>query len=114
VADLDAIIGAWTSERTRDEVVALLGDAKIPVAAVRDVGEVVNDANLHERGALVRVDHPVAGEIVVPNTPLRFRGSSMAELRPSPALGADTRLVLAEWLGLDEAALDALAADGVV
>jgi len=114
VVDLDAIIGAWTSERTRDEVVALLGDAKIPVAAVRDVGEVVNDANLHERGALVRVDHPMAGEIVVPNTPLRFRGSAMAELRPSPALGADTRLVLSEWLGLDESALDALAADGVV
>jgi crotonobetainyl-CoA:carnitine CoA-transferase CaiB-like acyl-CoA transferase len=38
----------------------------------------------------------------------------MAELRPSPALGADTRLVLGEWLGLDEAALDRLADDGVV
>ena len=67
-----------------------------------------------ERGALVRVDHPMAGPVVVPNTPLRFRGSTMAELRPSPALGADTRVVLAEWLGLDEDALDRLADDGVV
>jgi crotonobetainyl-CoA:carnitine CoA-transferase CaiB-like acyl-CoA transferase len=114
MVDLDAIIGAWTSVRMRDEVVTLLGEAKIPVAAVRDVGEVVDDAHLHERGALVRVDHPMAGPVVVPNTPLRFRGSTMAELRPSPALGADTRVVLAEWLGLDEDALDRLADDGVV
>jgi crotonobetainyl-CoA:carnitine CoA-transferase CaiB-like acyl-CoA transferase len=114
MVELDAIIGAWTSVRTRDEVVALLGEAKIPVAAVRDVGEVVDDAHLHERGALVRVNHPMAGPVVVPNTPLRFRGSTMAELRPSPALGADTRVVLAEWLGLDEDALDRLADDGVV
>jgi CoA:oxalate CoA-transferase len=114
LADLDAIISAWTSARTRDEVVALLGEAKVPVAAVRDVGEVVEDAHLHKRGALVRIDHPMAGSVVVPNTPLRFRGSTMTELRPSPALGADTRLVLSEWLGLDEAALDRLAADGVV
>src|SRR5580658_1462287 len=114
VAALDEIIGAWTRERTRDEVVARLSEAKIPVAAVRDVGEVVEDAHLHERGAIVRIDHPMAGSVVVPNTPLRFRGSTMATLRPSPALGADTRLVLGEWLGLDDATLDQLAQDGVV
>jgi CoA:oxalate CoA-transferase len=111
---LDQIIGAWTRPLARDEVVARLTEAKIPVAAVRDVGEVVEDAHLHERGALVRMEHPMAGPVVVPNTPLRFRGSTMAELEPSPALGADTRSVLSEWLGLDDAALDQLREDGVL
>jgi len=114
LAEIDSILSAWTSVRSRDEVVARLTDAKVPVAAVRDVGEMVEDAHLHERGALVRIDHPLAGAVVVPNTPLRFRGSQMAEVRPSPALGADTRTVLSEWLGLDDRALDQLADDGVV
>ena len=87
LAELDALITEWTSARPRDEVVAALHAAKVPVSAVREVSELIDDRHLHERGALQRIDHPALGEIVVPHSPLRFRGSPLAPLTPSPRLG---------------------------
>jgi crotonobetainyl-CoA:carnitine CoA-transferase CaiB-like acyl-CoA transferase len=87
LAALDAVIGTWMADKTRAEVVAALHAAKVPVSAVREVAELVDDPHLHARGALQRIDHPHLGEIVVPHSPLRFRGSALAPLTPSPMLG---------------------------
>ena len=112
-AELDAIIGDWTRGHSRLEVVEKLRAAKVPAAAVRDLGEVVEDRHLHERGAIRRIRHPQLGEIVVPHSPLRFRGTPMAPLVPSPALGADNREVYGR-LGLSGDDLDHLHEEGVV
>ena len=87
LAELDEIITEWMSTRTRSAVVTALHAAKVPVSAVREVAELVDDVHLHERGALQRIDHPQLGEIVVPHSPLRFRGSALAPIVPSAALG---------------------------
>src|SRR3546814_20834211 len=42
---------------------------------------------MHERGMLEWVDHPEFGRIVLPNSPLRFHGTPMMPLVPSPQLG---------------------------
>ena len=111
---LEAEIEAWTTALPRDEVVAALEAVRVPVAAVRRVPELVEDPHLHERGAVRRVDHPDLGEMVVPHSPLRFRDSAPLPLFPSPALGEHNRLIYGEWLGLDEAEIDRLAADGTL
>jgi crotonobetainyl-CoA:carnitine CoA-transferase CaiB-like acyl-CoA transferase len=111
---LEDEIRSWTTDLPRDEVVAALAEARVPAAAVRQVAEVVEDRHLHERGALRRLDHPELGEMVVPHSPLRFRGSEPEPLRPSPKLGEDNALVYGEWLGLTPAEIERLADDGVV
>jgi CoA:oxalate CoA-transferase len=80
---------------------------------VRDVGEVVEDRHLHERGALQHIDHPQLGDVVVPHSPLRFRGTPSAALVPSPALGADNYEVFGK-LGLTDEEIDRLRDDGVL
>src|SRR5205807_10492560 len=103
VEELDSIVRSWTSSLTRAEVVAALRAAKVPAAAVRDVGEVVEDRHLHERGAIQHIDHPQLGDIVVPHSPLRFRGEELVPLVPSRALGADNEEVFGRLgLGLEE------------
>lgn len=87
LGELDALIADWMRTMTRAEVIATLHAARVPVSAVREVSELVDDVHLHERGALQRIDHPALGEIVVPHSPLRFRGSALAKLTPSPRLG---------------------------
>src|SRR2546421_566146 len=82
----------------------------VAAAAVRDVGEVVEDRHLHERGAIQRIDHPQLGEVVVPHSPLRFRGTPLVPLVPSPALGADNRDVFGK-LGLSDEEIDRLRDD---
>ena len=114
VDEIDALVGAWTRARTRDEVLAILGEAHVPCAPVRTTGEVVNDAHLRERGAWVEVEHPRRGTTRVPASPIRLHGSAPPELRPAPLLGQDTDRVLTELLGLDAGELAALHAAGVI
>jgi crotonobetainyl-CoA:carnitine CoA-transferase CaiB-like acyl-CoA transferase len=111
---LDRLIEKWTSARSRDEVVSILQAAKIPVARVRDIGEIVEDRHLHERGAIQRIAHPHLPDAVVPHSPLRFRGTPLLPLIPSPTLGRDNRAIYCDSLGLTDDELDALRADGVV
>ena len=86
----------------------------MPAAAVRGVEEMVEDRHLHERGAIQRIEHPTVGEVVVPHSPLRFRGTPLAPLSPSADLGARNREVFGEWLGLAEAEIARLEAEGVI
>ena len=112
--ELDSLIAAWSATLARDEVVAALRRARVPVAAVRGVEEMVADRHLHERGALQTVDHPDLGPIVVPNSPLRFRGSSPLSLAPSPSLGRDNEAVYGGLLGISSRGIAELAAEGVI
>ena len=84
----------------------------VACAPVRDLDEVVNDPNMHARGALQWQDHPEIGRIVVQHSPLRFDGMPLTPLEPSHALGADTATVLRERLGLSEAQIAAVLAMG--
>ncbi len=54
------------------------------------------------------------GAITVPASPLHFAGLAPRPHVPSVPLGQDSRAVLAERLGLDDAALDQLEADKVI
>ena len=112
-SEVNALVTEWTRTLTRDEVVASLTEARVPVAAVRDVGELLDDAHLVERGAIQHLDHPELGPIAVPHSAIRFRGTPIAALRPAPAVGADNRDVY-RGLGLSDAEIDRLHADGVV
>jgi len=111
---VDAALGVITQQRTKAELFDLLISRRVPCAPVRTLLEVVNDPHLHERGSLQWIDHPEYGRIVVPASPLRFTGEEPQAYKPSSPLGADTRAILAERLKLDSAAIDALAAHGVI
>jgi formyl-CoA transferase len=97
--EVDAIVSAWTSARTKEDAFQALMGAGVPCAPVRDLQEVMNDPNMHARGALQWQNHPDHGRIVVQHSPLRFAGVTPRPLEPSHALGADTTAVLRERLG---------------
>lgn len=101
----EALVTAWTLGLNKMEVVAAAKRYKIPVAAVRNAVEVMNDPHMHERGMLERIDHPSLGEIIVPNSPLRLHGSDRVAPLPSPKLGQHNAEVYGTWLGQDMEAL---------
>lgn len=100
--EVDAIVSAWTSPRTKEDAFQALMGAGVPCAPVRDLQEVMNDPNMHARGALQWQNHPEHGRIVVQHSPLRFAGVTPRPLEPSHALGADTTAVLRARLGWDD------------
>src|SRR5262249_55247834 len=113
--EIDAMVEAWTLERSKDDVMALLTEAHVPCAPVRTAAEVVNDPHLCERGVWVDVDHPRRWKTRVPISPIRLHGSAPASVeRTAPLLGQDTDRVLSELLGLGAGELAALHAAGVI
>jgi crotonobetainyl-CoA:carnitine CoA-transferase CaiB-like acyl-CoA transferase len=111
-ADVDELVAAWTAARPKAEAVAALQEAHVPAAAVRYIDDIVNDPELLDRGAIQWIDHPECGRIPVPHSPMRWHGSGLVELEPSPALGADTEAVLTGLAGLQPAEIAALVERG--
>jgi crotonobetainyl-CoA:carnitine CoA-transferase CaiB-like acyl-CoA transferase len=114
--EIDAEIGGWTTTLGKMEIFARCKAGRVPAAPVRTAPEVMNDPHMHERGMLERVDHPELGEIVVPTTPLRLHGLPPAPTRPSPSptVGQHNAEIYGGWLGLSEAEIAALKADGAI
>ncbi len=98
--EVDALVGDWAATRPRDEVVEALQGARVPAAAVRLVDEVARDEAQHEREALNWVDHPELGVVPLPHSPIRWHGSELRAVVPSPALGADNEAVFGRLAGL--------------
>ncbi len=113
-AEINDAISAWTGSRSRDEVFGQMRAARLAVAPVRDVGEVMNDPHLHARGMLNRMQHPYMGDVVLPSSPLRLFEYETSPLQFFSEAGADSAAVLGEWLGLDTATVEGLKGDGVI
>jgi crotonobetainyl-CoA:carnitine CoA-transferase CaiB-like acyl-CoA transferase len=74
----------------------------------------MNDAHMHGRGMLERVDHPELGEIVVPSTPLRLHGTDKVETRHSPTIGQHNADIYGGWLGLSATEIRELGEAGAI
>jgi formyl-CoA transferase len=95
--ELDELVADWVAEHDRDEVVAVLLEARIPVSPVNDVRDVVTDEHVRERASLVELTSE-AGAVLVP-APVPRTSGPRREPTPAPSLGADRETVLADWLG---------------
>ena len=111
--ELNAITRAWTSVRTKHEVMDVLGKAGVPCGPVLDTAEVLDDPHLNARGAITTIDHPTRGRIRLPSCPVRL-SASPAVTTPAPLAGQHTADVLAEVLGLSKDEVAQLAQRGVV
>jgi CoA:oxalate CoA-transferase len=110
----EALVTAWTIGLDTNEIVAAAKRYRIPVAAVRNAIEVMNDPHMHERGMLQRIDHPSLGPVILPNSPLRLHGSDRVEPVPSPLLGQHNVEVYGGWLGLGAEEVAALRRAGAI
>ena len=112
--ETDALIAAWTQTLGKFEVFAIARRHRIPLAPVRDVGEVMHDPHMHERGFLEDIEHDEIGPLTVPNSPLRFHGADPVRAIPSPKLGEHNDEVYGGWLGLSATQIAELRQQGVI
>ena len=112
--EINGIVTEWTRARTAAEVERACVDCDVPVATAYTPADMFADPHFGARGDLVEVDDPVAGTMRQQAPFPRFTGEPPAAPSGAPRLGADTRQVLGDELGLSTGELDALAADGVI
>jgi crotonobetainyl-CoA:carnitine CoA-transferase CaiB-like acyl-CoA transferase len=112
-AEVDAVIAAWTKTRTKQDAMKAVGAAGIPAGAVLDTMELQNDVTFEQRGIMQTMIHPTHRPFKMPGWPVRVDGKP-SRIKSSPVLGEHLQEVLSGWLGLDDAAVAALRAEGVV
>ena len=97
---LDEHLSAWTAQRTKSAVQALLRDAGVPVSAVLKPGERIDiDPSTGTFGLWPTVTHPEIGEIRVDGQPVHFSETDWHYDRSGPCLGEHNEKVLTELLG---------------
>jgi formyl-CoA transferase len=97
-AEVDEAVRAWTATMDKMAAMRALGGAGVPAGALRSTTEVLEDADLRERGIFVTVDDPVRGTVTIPGYPVRMSRSPVRVTAP-PQPGQHTAEVLADWLG---------------
>jgi formyl-CoA transferase len=110
---LHAEISAWTTVRTKYEVMEHLGAVGVPCGAVLDSGDLLSDRHMLARDAVKTVVHPERGPWEFIASPIRM-SESCVEMTPAPLLGQHTAEVLEQELGLNAEALGALLDGGVI
>ena len=83
---LNAIVEAWTRQRSKHEVMRLMGDAGVPCGASLDTGEVLADPHLRARDMIVDIEYPTRGTYQTVGCPMKL-SDSPAEVTPAAAAG---------------------------
>jgi benzylsuccinate CoA-transferase BbsF subunit len=108
---LDAMIEAWTVDRTPEEAMTALQAAGVPSGIVENAADLFTDPQLRERGLFWPMEHGEIGmfthlgsSMVMSETPAQPRS-------PSPCIGEHNEYVLTKILGkTDEEFIELLAA----
>lgn len=105
--ELMAIVETWTLPRSAEEVERYLLERHVPCARYRTVAEAMADPQIADRGSLARLGTPGA-DYLVANPPYQMSVSKTEARSNVPRPGEDGAAILRDWLGWDEARVEAL------
>jgi formyl-CoA transferase len=111
--ELFEIIASWTRQRSKFEVMRILGQAGIPCGAVLDSGDVLTNEHLKARGMIQTIEHPARGSFTMPGCAVQLTDSPV-EVRPAPLLGQHNSEIFGSLLGLTMSDLANLKENGVI
>jgi crotonobetainyl-CoA:carnitine CoA-transferase CaiB-like acyl-CoA transferase len=111
---LEEILDAKFRMRPAREWLDKLGREGIPCSLVMNLADVLAHPQSTFRGMFPTIEHPTAGAHKVTGSPIKMSESPCNTALAAPRLGEHSRGVLGELLGLDAAALDELAAKGII
>ena len=102
------------STRNVQEWLAAFEHAKVPCSPINTIAEVFDDPHVRARGALLELDHPLAGRMPSIANPMRLSKSPMCCDRAPPLLGENTVEILRDVLGISPAEISTLRETGAV
>ena len=113
VGELDGAIEAWTQKRPAAEVMAVLGDARVPAGRAYTAKDIVEDPHFRARDMVLKQTTRDGYDIDVPGIVPKLMGTPGSIRRSAPRLGDDTDAVLSE-IGLTADDIHALRSRKVV
>lgn len=104
----EEIIQERVRNMTRDDAVAYFVEARVPVAPVYNIDDVVKDKHLIDRDMFTTVEHKNAGQVKVVNFPVKFSKTPGMVKSAAPVIGQHNKEILGDILGYSEEKISAL------
>jgi CoA:oxalate CoA-transferase len=117
VAELDAIVGAFTGSRTSAEVIAAMDAWDVPSGEVRNPEEAARDPRVVARGETVPLAHPKYGmveDVYGMGMPIKFSRAQAGFDAPPPGMGEHNEAVYGGLLGYSTERLEELKTQRVI
>jgi crotonobetainyl-CoA:carnitine CoA-transferase CaiB-like acyl-CoA transferase len=112
---IDRGLAAWCAQQDASVTAERLLSRGIPAAPVTSAAQLDHNPQLRARGFFQDIAHPIVGRHAHPTVPLQFGGDDTRWFaRPAPTLGQHTEEVLRELLGLSDAEITQLRAEGII
>ena len=114
VEEIDAIVGGWIARHTLEEVLASFEQAQSAIAPVYDVAQIFADPQYRARRDIVSVADDELGVVRMQNA-FPFLSRTPGEVRHAGArLGQHNKEILGGEIGLSDAEITRLRAEGVI
>ncbi len=110
---LDAAVETWTQTQDAEHLMRLLQGAGVAAGIARGCTEALSEPHLTARDWFKPMTHPDLGRHLYNGFPWRFADCVLTADLPPPRLGEHSRALLKERLGLPDAEIDRLEAEGV-
>jgi crotonobetainyl-CoA:carnitine CoA-transferase CaiB-like acyl-CoA transferase len=105
----------WAADMTNIEACKALADAGVAAGPCLTAQQVIEDPHVAARNMLMEIPRPEGGDpVLTPGNPIKMSRVSEGPDVRMPWLGEHTNEVLSGELGLDDARLEQLRADGVI
>lgn len=114
MAELDDLIAAWTVTHDADGLLERLHQGGVPAGRIYRAQDMFADPHFAAREAIVRLSHPVLGDLPMQNVFPRLSATPGRVRHAGPALGEHNDDVYRGLLGLGDGQLADLARDGVI
>jgi CoA:oxalate CoA-transferase len=112
---LDELLEAWTTTKTRDEIVEILEDQRVPCGPVVTVDEVRSHPQLEARGMFVRkFQFEGVKQATLPAPVLKFSETPGSIEAKGPDLGQHNDEILKGLLGLSSEDIEKLKKQGII
>ncbi|MCH8106920.1 MAG: CoA transferase [Chloroflexi bacterium] len=112
--EAEALITPWFMQHTKEEILRICLENRVPCAPVRNIDEVLDDDQLNSRDYFQDLDHPEAGTLRYPGPAYRLSETPCRNVRPAPTLGQHNVEILCGELGMEPSELTGLARAGVI
>ena len=114
-ADLiDGVLKEWMAQRTVDEVINILQEARVPCARVNTVDKLLQDKQVEARQMIENLHYDELGNLLVPGMPIKLSLTPGSICSPAPKIGEHNEEIYGGLLGFSSEKLYKLKQEGII
>jgi crotonobetainyl-CoA:carnitine CoA-transferase CaiB-like acyl-CoA transferase len=114
MAEVDGLVQAWCTEKTVEEVFAILKKFGVPCSPLPAFDQVANDPHLLSRDMIVEVEQPISGKVKLSGSVYKMSKTPGNRKMRVPAVGEHNEEVYGELLEIDEQEMKKLKEESII